>query len=83
MEPKLQNSALRISKNPYVSIPGGSITSKIPFASPRQQKHKIPEIRLPQLHKIVEEQRCQFENLGSASLLFYLPVILTLFYFWF
>lgn len=43
---------------------------------------KTPEVRIWQLHKIAEEQRCQFENLRYISLLFYLPIVLMLLHFW-
>jgi hypothetical protein len=82
MKPELQNSTLTIAKNPCVSATTATLPSRNSLRPALQQRHKTPEIHLSQLHKIVEEQRCRFENLDSTSLLFYLPIILILFYFW-
>lgn len=49
------------------------------------RQHKVPakpQTHLPQFHKITKEQRSQLENLQYISLLFYVPIILMLFYFW-
>ncbi|HEX7026362.1 MAG TPA: hypothetical protein VF268_03915 [Gammaproteobacteria bacterium] len=82
MESKLQNQARQTSKNPSVPVADSALVSKSPFAALLRQRHNNSQIHLSQLHKIAQEQRCQIENLRSVSLLFYLPIILMLFYFW-
>lgn len=42
----------------------------------------MPQTRLNHFHRVTEQQRSQFENLRYISLLFYVPIILILFYFW-
>lgn len=52
------------------------------FRQRRTLPDTMSQARLNQLHKITEEQRNQFENLRYISLLFYVPIVLVLFYFW-
>lgn len=52
------------------------------FRQRRTLPDTMSQARLNQLYKITEEQRNQFENLRYISLLFYVPIVLVLFYFW-